>query len=367
MFSYSYTYPSMFICPGCKSVLVDVENQAVFCGCGRSYSHLPSGGLDFLQGEEFPDFHLDPSDRAQQELLEQKAAGVAWRIEEFIVPLIARYSGASGKLGQPLTVLDCGCGNGVSVDMLRAYGMRAWGIDAGRARHQQWPMHSFRRCLHSANALHLPFANSSFDVVLSCGLIEHIGIHEEESNGYVAWRLPDCHAQRQQFIAELVRVVKHEGFILVDHPNGGSPADFWHGGKPGSIRWHALKGDMLPRFDEIVHYFRAADPSLHLYSLSPYRRLRFNQVRNHWYGRAFASLMKAWLRTMAIPALSFLARSFLNPYLVTVATRRPYEKLTKMRVSRSNLQGSIKRLSYPSASRRFIIALGGKGSLVLYP
>lgn len=38
--------------------------------------------------------------------------------------------------------------------------------------------------LHSANALQLPFASASVDVVLSSGLVEHIGIYEEESGGY---------------------------------------------------------------------------------------------------------------------------------------------------------------------------------------
>jgi SAM-dependent methyltransferase len=278
--------------------------------------------LDFLQGKEFPDFHLDPDDPAQQACLQQEAAGIAWRMKGFILPLIGRYSRATEKSEQALAVLDCGCGNGLSVDILRAQGMQAFGIDAGRARHQQWHGRSFRSHLHSANALGLPFDSASFDVVLSSGLVEHIGIHEEESGDYRAWRLPDCHAQRQQFVTELVRVLKSDGFILLDHPNGGAPADFWHGGKPGSLRWHALRGDMLPRFDEIANYFRAADPSLHLYSLSPRHRLRFHRVRNHWYGVVFAPLMKIWLRAMEIPVLSFLARSFLNPYLVTLASRQ---------------------------------------------
>jgi SAM-dependent methyltransferase len=292
------------------------------CPCGLVYPRLTSGGIDFLRRQEFKDFDWDPDNAAQQELLEQEAVGVAWRIEHFVVPLVRRFSRSTGRPELKPAVLDCGCGSGLSVDILNAHGIPAFGIDAGKARHCQWNLRSFGTRLHSADALRLPFGAESFDIVLSSGLIEHIGIHEEEAGTYRARRLPDCDAQRRQFVREMARVLKPDGFILLDHPNGGSPADFWHGGSPGSIRWHALRGDMLPRFAEISGYFHATDRSLRLYSLSPVHRLQFNKVRNHWYGRAFAPLMKLWFQMFEIPALSFLARGFLNPYLVTVASRR---------------------------------------------
>jgi SAM-dependent methyltransferase len=313
----------MLTCPVCQQGLTEDADIAITCPCGLVYPRLTSGGIDFLRGEEFKDFDWNPVDTAQQEMLEQEAVGIAWRIESFIIPLFGRFSRATKRDPRKLAVLDCGCGSGLSVDILNAHGIPAFGIDAGEARHRQWDVRSFSNRLHSANALHLPFGTGSFDVVFSSGLIEHIGIHEQEAGTYRARRLPDCHAQRQQFVRELVRVLKPEGFILLDHPNGGSPADFWHGGAPGSIRWHALRGDMLPRFAEISGYFRTADRSLRLYSLSPRHRLQFNKVRNHWYGNAFAPLMKIWFRMIEIRALSFLARGFLNPYLVTVASRQP--------------------------------------------
>lgn len=312
----------MLICPSCRSGIVSGGSDPLICRCGEAYPRLASGGIDFLQGAEFADFDLDENDAAQRELLGQEVQGITERMRDFFIPLICSYFEGAGRKPSGLAVLDCGCGNGLSVDLLAEQGWDAWGIDAGRARHRQWGQRRTGEHLISANAIRLPFEDSAFDVVLSSGLIEHIGIHEEESSGYRSWRLPDCESQRLQFVAELVRVMRHDGFILLDHPHGSFPADFWHGGRAGSIRWHRPHLDMLPRFSEIARYFRRADPSLRLTSLSPVRRLSFRKVGAHWYGRVFAPTMRVWLRTMEWRPLSFLARSFLNPYLVTIASRQ---------------------------------------------
>jgi SAM-dependent methyltransferase len=313
----------MLICPICRSALQTSDQNAIVCTCGEVYPKLPSGGLDFLQGAEFADFELDETDPAQRLLLEQEGAGVAARVKDFFLPMMSAYARSTGKKLLHLSILDCGCGNGLSVDLFAEQGMGAWGIDAGRARHRQWQQRQAGVRLLSADALKLPFKTAAFDVVLSSGLIEHIGIHEEEVDGYRSWRLVDCEEKRRRFIAELVRVLKHDGFILLDHPNGAFPADFWHGGKAGSIRWHKSHGDMLPRFSEVAYFFHQADPSLRLISLSPNRRLSFNKVSAHWYGRIFAPAMRTWLRIMEWRAMRFLARSFLNPYLITIASRLP--------------------------------------------
>ncbi|MBM3789043.1 MAG: methyltransferase domain-containing protein [Acidobacteria bacterium] len=311
----------MFVCPDCRSGLAEDAGPSIRCECGREYPRLPSRGLDFLPGRKLRDFEIDPSDAGQRAHLEEEAAGVSWRVDRLILPLVVRYCSALGLDPGSIRLLDCGCGGGASIDALRSRGFRAVGIDAGRSRQEQWRERSFGEHLHSANALELPFAGRTFDAVISSGLIEHIGIQEAETGRYAARRLPDCQPQRLRFIRELARVLTADGFILLDHPNGRFPVDFWHGGRAGSFRWHGLQGDMLPTFREIALYFRLSDPALRLWSLSPAQRLRFNQVRHHWYGRLFAPVMKAWLSLLGTGPLSPLARSFLNPYLVTIASR----------------------------------------------
>jgi SAM-dependent methyltransferase len=294
----------------------------ISCTCGAVYPLLESGGIDFLQGAGFNDFALDEQDAVQQAVLRQEDEGIISRNKDLLLPMIRRFAQTDGRQLSQLAALDCGCGSGLNVDILRQHQIDAWGVDAGRARHQQWRTRQSGRQLLSANALRLPFKDGAFDVVLSSGLIEHIGIWEAEVDGYHSRRLPDCDGQRIQFVGELARVTKPDGFILIDHPNGAFPADFWHGGEAGSIRWHSTHGDMLPNFPEISAYFGQADPALKLVSLSPVRRLKFHKVAGHWYGRLFAPMMKTWLKLMDFPLLSFLARSFMNPYLVTIATRR---------------------------------------------
>jgi len=311
------------MCPDCGNGLERGDERSILCTCGNVYTRLKSGGIDFLRDKALPSFSMNEEDALHNPVLELELSGIENRFRDFFLPLMERYARISGKKLNDLKVLDCGCGNGLLVDIMNKYGMDAWGVDAGRSRHIQWCRRLSGATLVSANAIKIPFMDRTFDAVISSGLIEHIGIHEEEINGYRSYRLADCDNQRRQFAGELARILKPDGFILLDHPNGAFPADFWHGGQPGSIRWHPVRGDMLPRFDEIARYFKMADHALKYFSLSPRRRLGFKVVGTLWYGRLFTPIMKIWLKIIDMRCLSFLARSFLNPYMVTVFTRRP--------------------------------------------
>ncbi|MEJ2082752.1 MAG: class I SAM-dependent methyltransferase [Acidobacteriota bacterium] len=308
----------MLICPNCQSMLSIAGDRGVQCDCGRLFPRLGTGGFDFLEGQPFEDFELDPSNHGQTETLRLEAEGVAERLDRFLVPALQRYCVLTGRCATDVTILDCGCGGGLSVDLLREAGFQAWGIDAGRSRHRQWQDRSSAAFLHAADALRLPFDRASFDVVISCGLVEHIGIYEAIEGRYIARRLPDCHGRRRRFAEELLRVTRDDGFILLDHPNGSFPIDFWHGG----FRMHLPWDDMLPRFLEVSRYFRSFEPDLGFLSLSPRDRLRLGRVQRLKFGRALAPLIRLWLRLLTVPFSSAAARSCLNPYLVTLIYRK---------------------------------------------
>ncbi len=95
---------------------------------------MHSGGIDFLQGMKHLDFDLNTDDPIQRAILDRESEGVSDRMERFLVPLIRRYAISLGKQANRLAVLDSGCGAGLSVDLLHAQGMDAWGIDSGAGR-----------------------------------------------------------------------------------------------------------------------------------------------------------------------------------------------------------------------------------------
>lgn len=87
----------------------------------------------------------------------------------FVTPLLARA--AAGR--QDVRILDCGCGTGNNLRLLRAYG-RAAGIDitfsglAYARRHGE-------RLVARASATSLPFSVESFDIVTSFDVIYSFG------------------------------------------------------------------------------------------------------------------------------------------------------------------------------------------------
>jgi SAM-dependent methyltransferase len=112
----------------------------------------------------------------------------------FVEPLIARAAAAGST---PALVLDCGCGTGNNLLLLRRYG-RALGIDltwAGLAFAQQ----RGERQIACASAAQLPFPNASFDVVTSFDVL---------------YALPD--EVERGAIAEMHRVLKPGGHLIVN-------------------------------------------------------------------------------------------------------------------------------------------------------
>ena len=282
---------SRLVCPHCK-VALDVT----FC-CPRCVRCYPDG--DFSEGRYYDHFDgTTPLTPEHVKGLELELEGTRRRILDFYLPLLPPAA----------RVLDCGCGNGLSVDLLIEHGFDAWGNDLSQLRKWQWRERAHRDRLVVASALSLPFPDDAFDVILSSGVIEHIGVSETSIPRYAVTPLPNRDELRAQFLRELLRVAPT---VYLDCPNGAFPIDFWHGDEPGSARFHSLGEGFLPTFREI----RALAP--HAEPLSPYKRLQFRQAAQHWYGRALARPAEWFFRFMP----RFVAKSALNPFLVVRVTR----------------------------------------------
>lgn len=295
--------PTPFICPSCRGSLSSRQDALQCATCDATYP-VESGIADFARGKYYDVFSGEEQlTEEHRRGLEAEVAGSRWRIERFYAP----------KLERGVRVLDCGCGNGVSVDVLHEVGFDAWGIDLSALRKWQWRERAHRDRLAVASALDLPFPDGFFDRVISSGVIEHIGVSELGGASYSVTPLPNRDELRATFMAELLRVTKPGGIVYLDFPNGAFPIDFWHSSVGGSARWHRLGEGFLPTFGEVRSYIRER---VVMRALSPRDRFAYKQVGRHWYGRLFALPVTAWFALLSIAPFRLLARTPLNPYLV---------------------------------------------------
>lgn len=312
------------LCPACRHELTEEPSGFRCSRCERRFP-VEHGIADFAEGAYYDQFDESTVLGAEHvEGLRLEYDGTRRRILDFYVPLMR--PGAR-------RVLDCGCGNGLSVDLLMDAGFDAWGNDLSQLRKWQWRERKHRERLVVASALTLPFPDASFDVVISSGVIEHVGV-AELAHPYRVTPLPDRDVLRAAFLRELLRVLAPGGELFLDCPNGRFPIDFWHGDAPGSARVHSLREGFLPSFAEI----RALAPNTCVEAISPYKRLQFQQASTHWHGRLLAKPGEWFFRMMRWRPLRFLAASALNPFLVVRIKRsagvRPAEQAPSRRLGR---------------------------------
>ena len=111
----------------------------------------------------------------------------------FVAPLIERAAGGR----QTLYSLDCGCGTGNNLALLRRYG-HAVGIDLTFSG-LKYATSRGDRSVAQASATELPFAGETFDLVGSFDVI---------------YALPD--AAEKAAVAEMFRVLKPGGFLVLN-------------------------------------------------------------------------------------------------------------------------------------------------------
>lgn len=300
----------------------DAKHGELGCAQCRRVYPVREGVADFAEGDYYDDFPGPESLGAEQlRGLEHEVHGTTARVADFYGPLLQRRLAFGDGMARAPRVLDSGCGNGLSIDLLSDAGFEAWGNDLSALRRWQWGERRHRERLVVADTRRLPFADGFFDAVISSGVIEHIGVTETGGETYTVEPLPERDQARTSFLGELLRVVAPGGLLYVDCPNGAFPIDFWHGPRAGNARFHRLDEGFLPHLSEVRRIIAGLGP-WRVRPLSPHRRLRMHQVGGHWYGKLFRWPMALLLQAMTLPPLRPLAGTGLNPYLVMEIERR---------------------------------------------
>jgi SAM-dependent methyltransferase len=292
-----------------------VRAKASFgCGhCNKSYPVL-SDVADFSGGHYYDNFTPGQAlSESEMEGLSNELPGAAARIRGYYLPLLERERTAANR---PSRVLDSGCGNGLSVDLLTDGGFESWGVDLSALRKWQWRERIRRDHLSCADSFRLPFADGFFDAIVCSGVLEHVGVRESREGRYRLTVLEDRDSERIRFLNEQVRVLAPRGVIWLDFPNGSFPIDFWHSDRPGAPRWHSRSEGFLPTVAEIRRYVSALPGKWNVTPRGPAGRLQFRQVSRHWYGKLLARPMALWLRLLGVRPFSALLQSGLNPFLV---------------------------------------------------
>ena len=307
-----------YVCPQCRGQL-RAEPGVLRCTACRSDFPVENQIADFSGGAYYDSFDPRSTDLSSDHLLalEDEVCGTHARVADFYLPRLKALGSTLRAAAPPLRVLDCGCGNGLSVDMLTASGFASWGNDVSMLRRWQWRERTHRDRLSVAGGSALPFPDGFFDVVICSGVLEHVGVTETSGASYSVMPLPQKSELRSQFLAELLRVTRCTGRIWLDFPNGAFPVDFWHGTFTHGMRWHPLKEGFLPTLGEIEEHVRLlTDQRWVVRGVSPHGRLHFRRIRRHWYGKVFLLPVKALFWSMRLPVGRLFAGSALNPYLV---------------------------------------------------
>ena len=101
-------------------------------------------------------------------------------------------------------LLDWGCGFGQMTYLLRRRGFEVTAFDVGAAdaRLPDVPLTRDLHVVRSEHPTHLPFPDCSFDVVLSCGVLEHVDEYSDTGN-------------ERRSLAEIHRVLRPAGYFAI--------------------------------------------------------------------------------------------------------------------------------------------------------
>ncbi len=236
-----------------------------------------------------------------------------WRTENYVLPLIDQlFTGVSNK--KTVRILSVGCGNGEDVDTFIEYGYSAMGVDTGY-RSEEWKRRKHSECFKLADAKILPFEDGVFDLVLSFGVIEHIG-----AVGDSLELLSNYQEHREQYAKEILRVAKNSGYVLITTPNKRFPLDMWHGPFVFGARLHSPFEKFLASYGEIKSLFYGNGDCSEVKVLGLNNFFQFKKSGKQLWIRMLMPVIRFALQV--ISNSNFLKKSFLNPFLIVLFRKK---------------------------------------------
>lgn len=230
----------------------------------------------------------------------------------YTAPRLARLIGPPSAGG---SVLSVGCGVGTDVETLAELGWDAHGVEPGY-RSEAFARRGCPERLHAGDGKELPFPEARFDAVTSFGVIEHIGAIGDSVEVHPDWR-----EQRRAYAAELTRVTRPGGAILLSTPNRLFPADFFHSPNRFGLRWHGPREPFSVSYGDMERLFVEEAGCRSIRPLGLSGAFVFRRSRQQLWGRLLVPPARALMAAMGLPALAPLARSPLNPFLIVHITR----------------------------------------------
>ena len=301
------------VCPVCHGPL-DAAPNGLSC---------PSCGLDFVRNSAgYLRFPLEAGGADEQsERLDAYAAHQASSAPRLYAEFLNAYV-ASEPVNR---LLDAGCGAGEIPALFASDGVDAFGVDLPKAS-------GFWRAagldpdrFFAADVSELPFADGAFDVVLSLGVIEHIGT----VTGHCTLA-PDYAARRLRFARELMRVTRQGGRILIACPNKSFPVDIHHGPSDAASQAGRLRTSMHRRTGLNFHrtwgrYHLVSYPELrHLFvDGAAAASIRTVPARGYFgYGSAGGGGFRRTISRAYVEHLPASVRhTFLNPFVLAEIRR----------------------------------------------
>lgn len=248
----------------------------------------------------------------EREQIQKERCKLRRRGREYYAPLLKELT--AHVEGRP-RVLSVGCGIAEDVEALQEAGLAAFGVDPG-FRVAEWTNGPGRPLLIQADGKRLPFRDAAFDVVMSSGVVEHVG-----AVGATTELLPDYYEQRIAYAQEMVRVTKPGGHIVMDTPNKRFPVDAWHGPYLLWGRWHSPWEKFLASYGEIRDLFVVRGGARSMEALGLQRFFVFENIRRRALGRIAERAARGLFWLVDRPGLKWVRRSWLIPYIVVKITR----------------------------------------------